>query len=357
MGNTYTEKEMMLAAMISNCRITEDIISLTRRNFYLAEDEAPTFRQIVLTCEAQKPPYDLWFREHEEGDVNNEAKFFEWAKTEDFGDWKIVGIYDDNNNSGFYGLAIETGEYTDNGVENGVIFSARGTEPNTLQQFVLDLVMTDLDIINSELTEQEKVMYEFLDNQFAQLLEEKGYSNLATSGHSLGGYLAFSAAAHMVDKGGYASQIFMQGTNIDGPGVTEENLANPENQVIYAAINDKLTHYHYTYVGGILTPICDNYISVTGASDWKMYGDEMSETQYQALVSLYGQEIADKMAFLSYYISGQSGKHALASLQFTEDGEFDIQYNERQDMVDVDTTIGIGPVMQGLVSGNFAVAI
>ena len=232
MGNTYTEREMMLAAMISNCRITEDIVVLAREKFGLAEDESPTFLQIVLTCEAQNPPYDLWFREHEEGDINNEAKFFEWAKTEDFGDWKIVGIYDDNNNSGFYGLAIETGEYTYNGVENGVIFSARGTEPNTLQQFVLDLVMTDLDIINSELTEQEKVMYEFLDNEFAQLLEEKGYSNLATAGHSLGGYLAFSAAAHMVDKGGYASQIFMQGTNIDGPGVTEENIE--ANKDIYA---------------------------------------------------------------------------------------------------------------------------
>ena len=243
MGNTYTEEEMMLAAMISNCRITDELLDLTRDEFLLADDEAPTFYQIVQTCKAQDPPYELWFRDSTEG----EQEFFDNAATELYGNWKIVGIYDDNNNSGFYGLAIETGEYTDNGVENGVIFSARGTEPNTLQQFVLDLVMTDLDIINSELTEQEKVMYGFLDNEFAQLLEEKGYSNLATSGHSLGGYLAFSAAAHMVHERGYASQIFMQGTNIDGPGVTEENLADPVNQAIYAEINDKLTHYHYTF--------------------------------------------------------------------------------------------------------------
>lgn len=271
MGNTYTERETMLAAMISNCRITDKQIQwaieyhydeLEKQGYEVEYDTdyIPTFREIVLACETQNPPYDLWFREHEEGDVNNEAKFFEWAKTEDFGNWKIVGIYDDNVNSGFYGLAIETGEYTTNGVENGVIFSARGTEPTTIDQICLDLVQTDLDIINSDLTEQEKVMYDFLDNEFAALLEEKGYSNLATTGHSLGGYLSLSGAAHMVFKGGYASQIFMQGTNIDGPGVTEENLADPVNQAIYAEINDRLTHYHYTYVGSILTPICDNHI-------------------------------------------------------------------------------------------------
>ena len=257
MGNTYTERETMLAAMISNCRITGIQIEWARemirnelevagRGEEYDPDYIPTFREIVLACEAQNPPYDLWFREHEEGEVNNEAKFFEWAKTEDFGNWKIVSICDDNSNTGFYGLAIETGEYTQNGVENGIIFSTRGTEPTTWEQKYLDLVSTDLDIINSDITEQEKVMYEYLDKEFAQLLEEKGYTNLATAGHSLGGYLAFSAAAHMVYMRGYASEIFMQGTNIDGPGVTEENLSNPENQVIYAEINDRLTHYHYT---------------------------------------------------------------------------------------------------------------
>ncbi|MBQ8247323.1 MAG: hypothetical protein IJZ42_09340 [Lachnospiraceae bacterium] len=258
MGNTYTERETMLAAMISNCRITEEIILLTRSEFSLEKDEAPTFRQIVETCEKQKPPYDLWFREHEEGDVNNEAKFFEWAKTEDFGNWKIVGIYDDNENSGFYAVAIETGEYTTNNVENGVIFSARGTEPVLWKQFYLDLVNTDLNIFNSDVTEQELVMYDFLDKEFAALLEETGYSNLATTGHSLGGYLSFSAAGHIMVKGEYASEIFMQGTNIDGPGVTEENLE--VNADTYAKLDPYLTHYHYTYIGGLLNPICSTYL-------------------------------------------------------------------------------------------------
>ena len=35
---------------------------------------------------------------------------------------------------------IETGEYTTNNVENGVIFSARGTEPVLWKQMYLDLV-------------------------------------------------------------------------------------------------------------------------------------------------------------------------------------------------------------------------
>ena len=119
---------------------------------------------------------------------SNESQFFESAKTEEFGNWKIVGIYDDNDNSGMYAVAIETGEYTRNGVENGVILSVRGTEPTTWEQKYLDLVQTDLNIINSDITEQEKVLYEYIDGEFATLIKERQYSNLATTGHSLGGY-------------------------------------------------------------------------------------------------------------------------------------------------------------------------
>ena len=218
----------------------------------MADDEATTFYQIVEVCKEEE--YDLWFRDSTEG----EQEFFDNAATEDYGNWKIVGIYDDNKNSGFYAVAIETGEYTTNNVENGVIFSVRGTEPTTDEQIYLDLVNTDLNILNSDVTEQELVMYDFLDNEFATLLEEKGYSNLATTGHSLGGYLSFSAAGHIMVKGEHASEIFMQGTNIDGPGVTEENLE--VNADTYAKLDPYLTHYHYTYIGGLLNPICSNYV-------------------------------------------------------------------------------------------------
>ena len=263
MGKIYTEQENTWAAMISNCRITDIQIGWAQDMFSeeLGDDGIPTFAQIVAAC--KKEGYELWFREPTEG----EQKFFDDAIDEnidpplDYANWKIVGIYDDNDNSGFYGLAIETGEYTRNGVENGVILSTRGTEPILWEQWYLDLVNADLNIINSDVTEQEQVLHGFIDNQFASLLAEKQYSNLATAGHSLGGYLAFSAAAHIAaDTNSYAYKIFMQGTNIDGPGVTEENLAEPVNQAIYAEINDRLTHYHYTYVRETLIPIFSNYI-------------------------------------------------------------------------------------------------
>ena len=263
MGDKYTEQENTWAAQISNCKITEIQIQWARdmiqeqlreegREEEYDPNYIPTFAQIVAACE--KEDYDLWFRDSTEG----EQKFFDNAATEEYGNWKIVGIYDDNDNSGFYAVAIETGEYTTNNVENGVIFSVRGTEPTTDEQIYLDLVNTDLNILNSDVTEQELVMYDFLDKEFAALLEEKGYSNLATTGHSLGGYLSFSAAGHIVMMGGSASEIFMQGTNIDGPGVTEENLE--VNADTYAKLDPYLTHYHYTYIGGLLNPICSNYV-------------------------------------------------------------------------------------------------
>ncbi len=141
MSNLYNEQENKWAAQISNCKITNDQILWARDMFNLKEDEAPTFEQIVLACEEEN--YQLWFRKPE--DV--ELEFFEEAKNKDFGNWKIVGIYDDNDNSGFYAVAIETGEYTKNGVENGVFFSVRGTEPTTKEQKFLDLVYTDANII------------------------------------------------------------------------------------------------------------------------------------------------------------------------------------------------------------------
>ena len=332
MSNTYTEREMMLAAMISNCRITDGVLDWTRDKFLLADDEAPTFEQIVIACEEKN--YDLWFREHKEGEVNNEAKFFEWAKTEDYGNWKIVGIYDDNDNSGFYAVAIETGEYTTNHVENGVIFSVRGTEPTTNEQKYLDIVNTDLMIINSDVTAQELVMYDYLDNEFATLLEQKGYSNLATTGHSLGGYLAFSAAAHIAtDEESYAYEIFMQGTNIDGPGVTEENLE--VNKDVYAKLDPYLTHYHYTYVGSILTPICSKYISITGASDPSDYLEDMPEEYYEWMINHFGPEMTEHINTLFRYYNAHTGKHSLASLQFVNDEDFDTSYVENHNYIEV----------------------
>ena len=270
MSKKYTEQENTWAAMISNCKITEIQIGWAREMIRDDLEAAgrgdeydpncnPTFAQIVAACNEKN--YDLWFRDM----TGDEPDFFNKAIDDsinpplNYANWKIVGIYDDNDNSGFYAVAIETGEYTTNHVENGVIFSVRGTEPTTKEQIYLDLVNTDLNIINSDVTAQDLVMYDYLDNEFATLLEQKGYSNLATTGHSLGGYLAFSAAAHIAtDEESYAYEIFMQGTNIDGPGVTEENLE--VNKDVYAKLDPYLTHYHYTYVGSILTPICSNYI-------------------------------------------------------------------------------------------------
>ena len=321
MGNIYTEQENTWAAQISNCVITEEQIVWARKLFDLSDDEAPTFRQIVEACEIEDSTYNLWFREME----GDEPQFFEDAKTEDFGNWKIVGIYDDNDNSGFYAVAIETGEYTTNNVENGVIFSARGTEPVLWKQMYLDLVNTDLNIFNSDVTEQELVMYGFLDKEFAALLEEKGYSNLATTGHSLGGYLSFSAAGHIMVKGEHASEIFMQGTNIDGPGVTEENLE--VNADTYAKLDPYLTHYHYTYIGGLLNPICSNYVSIFGASNSTPYEEGFSPEFYENLKTALGEDLADRINSIYSYVNAQTGKHALASLQFDGDN-YDTSYVE-----------------------------
>lgn len=119
MSRLYTEEENTWAAMISNCRITNEQIGWAREEYrdkLIAEGREseydpnyiPTFKEIVLACNAEKPPFDLWFRESTE----QQQKFFDNAIDETidpplaYSQWKIVGIYDDNDNSGFYAVAI-----------------------------------------------------------------------------------------------------------------------------------------------------------------------------------------------------------------------------------------------------------
>lgn len=203
-------------------------------------------------------------------------------------------------------------------MNNGLILSVRGSEPTASQAF-MDYVETDANFLNSDITAQEQALYQYIDGELSDLMFEKHYSNLATTGHSLGGYLSFSAAAHMASSNPMLYSIFMQGTNIDGPGTTLENLE--ANADVYALIKDKCTHYHYSVVGSILNSICDDdhYISIKGASDWQAYA---TQGNFTPNAYINGSTISQLNSLLGY-LTGNLKKHTLPSLHFDENGNFD----------------------------------
>ncbi len=62
--------------------------------------------------------------------------------------WKVVSVSEQQNENGFYGLTIETGE------ENAIV-AFRGSEGVDANQFIEDWIVADFGIINGGLTEQE----------------------------------------------------------------------------------------------------------------------------------------------------------------------------------------------------------
>jgi len=63
-----------------------------------------------------------------------------------------------------------------------VVLAIRGSEAQD-EQMALDWLVADANFANSDLTLQEKTLNKYVDEELTDLIREKGYSNLAISGH------------------------------------------------------------------------------------------------------------------------------------------------------------------------------
>ena len=135
----YTDQENTWAAQMAYCNITPDIIEAIETEFNVDE---PTFNQIVQYCNIYNK--NIWY----DDTSNNQHDFLTNATTSEYGNWKIVSVCDQNTEKGLYAMAIETGSYTRNNVNNGIILSVRGSEPTASQAF-MDYVETDANFINT----------------------------------------------------------------------------------------------------------------------------------------------------------------------------------------------------------------
>ena len=144
----YTDQENTWAAQMAYCNITEELLENILIDRGINE---PTFAQIVQYCDQEK--INLWY----DGKENSNHDFLMNAGTAEYGNWKVVGICDTNNDTGLYAVAIETGNYTKNGVDNGVVLAIRGSEAQD-EQMALDWLVADANFANSDLTLQEKTL-------------------------------------------------------------------------------------------------------------------------------------------------------------------------------------------------------
>jgi hypothetical protein len=121
-----------------------------------------------------------------------------------YNNWKVVNVRDYNDESGFYGLLIETSP-------NNAIVGFRGSESKG-NQFEKDWENTDFKMLNEGVgVEQQKNAADYM-----QFINDKyHYDEYATAGHSLGGNLSFFAAITAPPE---MREKIIRALNGDGPG-------------------------------------------------------------------------------------------------------------------------------------------
>jgi len=161
-------------------------------------------------CEEYKDPigevWDIGTLESPDVIVDGEAQWYlECA------DWKVYSVKDHNSGSqsGLYALTLMP-------AEGEAIVAYRGSEIGIVDgneqtiQFLMDWMYADGGLAYGTLTDQEKYAAEYLK----MILDDENFTSVASSGHSLGGDLALTAAVISA----YDDEKYVQGASFDGPG-------------------------------------------------------------------------------------------------------------------------------------------
>ena len=158
-------------------------------------------------------------------------------------EWEIVGVYNDNGDSGFCACIVETSPG-----QAAVAF--RGSEDlDELGDVKEDWVGADLGLLNSTLTEQQAEAHEFLKKYTTSpnaVLNE--YDSLIMAGHSLGGNLA-EYSTIFSDLYGLDDNI-IQCASLDGPGHSQEFINLYRERI--EKMSGVMYHPRWSWVGGLL---------------------------------------------------------------------------------------------------------
>lgn len=155
--------------------------------------------------------------------------------------WKVVDRCDMNNSSGFYGCLIDTGD-------GNSIVGFRGSESFDGHQGVMDWGVADVGMLNNALTIQQKNAEDYIRYIYENYGDK--YNSFSLTGHSLGGNLAQHAGNMAPDEmRGKINHV----VSWDGPGFSDEYI-NAHRVEINKA-KEYQSHYQYSWVGSLLTPL------------------------------------------------------------------------------------------------------
>jgi len=158
-----------------------------------------------------------------------------------YGDWKVVGVQNTNQRTGFYSVLLETDQ------EHAII-SFRGSESDDYNQVLMDWINADFGLLMARDTTQQKNAAEYM----AEVNQKYPYAYYAVTGHSLGGNLAEHAVIAAPDD---MRGKIRQAVSFDGPGYSGEYMIR--NRELIEKVPYPITHYRWSLIGALLTqPSC-----------------------------------------------------------------------------------------------------
>ncbi len=224
MSGSYSDAELALTAQIAylDCYEGEtvgDVIKRVRSNYENQTGlDATQQRQLEVV--------------HQLEDIASENGISGYDQ------WKVVAVHDDNDNTGFYGCMIETGN-------DDAVLSFRGTETVDMDH-VIDDGIADFGLLNSTETRQQAMAAEFANDMYQKYGDE--YDAYYVTGHSLGGNLAEHATIYAPE-----GMKIERCVSYDGPGFSNEYIMLNADRI--AARGGVIDQYQYSFVGSLLFPL------------------------------------------------------------------------------------------------------
>lgn len=173
----HSDQDLFVASQLAYYEISDkDISYLTKQGIEPTLANILKYKpEVKATLEANLATAESSIdKTRAQGDLDLYNQFV--SPNSEYSTWKVVDVNDDNNQSGFYGLVVETSP-------NNAIVGFRGSESHG-NQFEKDWINTDFKMINEGVgVEQQRIAAQYM----AEINSKYSYDTYATAGHSLEG--------------------------------------------------------------------------------------------------------------------------------------------------------------------------
>lgn len=155
--------------------------------------------------------------------------------------WQVVDVCDDQNDTGYYGVLIDTGD-------GNAIIGNRGSESIDFMTGYKDWGEADIGLLDSELTKQQQRAEKYMEKLWYKYGDQ--YDSYSVTGHSLGGNLA----EHMTITAPEAMRSRIDHcASFDGPGFSDEYIQKHRKEIEKMA--PAIDHYQWSWVSSLLNPL------------------------------------------------------------------------------------------------------